>query len=129
MITRLGKNNAYNLSEAGMGWDYENNAEVFDTLSSISRLTATYTRLHEWLVSGHPIHGGEWINDNHDRLDAQDERLEQRLKELGEYLAKFVTGSPKLETHSLYGVTITVTDTRGIERTRDIISSYRGYGK
>lgn len=121
MITKNGRAIATTLRTAGMDWDWQQSDNVLDTLSLICRHTATYTRLHEWLASGHPIYGGEWINKNWDRLEAKDLRLEKRLAELGEELKTYVSaGAPELETHSLYGVTITVTDEHGITRTRDM---------
>ena len=121
MITKNGKEISRILNIAGMEWDWENSNAVLDTLSLICRHTVTYTRLHEWLAGGHPYLGGEWVNDNWDKLQAQDERLEARLEQLGRELAGYVSaGSPVLETKSLYGVTITVTDSAGIPRTRDM---------
>jgi hypothetical protein len=122
MITKKGREKAYELNRAGLEWDYEKSAEVLDTVSLICRHGVTYTRLHEWLASGHPIFGGDWINANWDKLQAQDERLEARLAELGRELASYVSGgSPVLETHSLYGVSIAVTDRRGVPRTREMV--------
>lgn len=129
MITRNGREFATLLGQAGLEWEWENTSDVLDTLSLICRHTATYTRLHEWLASGHPIHGGEWVNKYHEKLDRQDDQLEARLAKLGEELAGYVTaGSPRLVTNSLYGVTVTVTDSVGVERVRDVPTSYKGYG-
>lgn len=128
MITKLGRDYAHTLRQAGLEWDSEHYADVLDTLSLICRHTATYTRLHDWLASGHPIFGGEWINEHHAKLDRQEEQLETRLRALGEELAGYVTaGSPRISLGSVYGVAITVTDTAGIERTFDVPTSYRGY--
>jgi hypothetical protein len=130
VITRNGREYAAELGQAGLEWHYEQNGAVLDTLSLICRHTATYTRLHEWLTSGHPIFGGEWINEHYAKLDRQDDQLEERLKALGEELAGYVSGgSPELVTNSVYGVSITVTDSAGIPRTREVPTTYKGYGR
>lgn len=121
MSTKAGREIATVLRQAGLDWEWQNSAEVYDTLSRICRDTNTYTRLHEWLSGGHPVYGGEWINENHDKLEAKDDRLEENLTALGNYLATIVTaGEPRLETHSVYGVTITVIDPNGVPRERDM---------
>jgi hypothetical protein len=130
MITRNGREYAAELKQAGLEWHYEQNGAVLDTLSLICRHTATYTRLHEWLSSGHPIFGGEWINKHYAKLNRQDDQLEERLKALGEELTGYVSGgSPELVTNSVYGVSITVTDSAGIPRTREVPTTYKGYGR
>jgi hypothetical protein len=130
MITKHGRKFATVLGQAGLEWHYEQNGAVLDTLSLICRHTATYIRLHEWLTSGHPIFGGEWINKHYAKLDRQDDQLEARLAELGEELAGYVTGgTPQLVTNSLYGVSITVIDSAGIPRTREVPTTYKGYGR
>ena len=61
------------------------------------------------------------MNENYEWLTKRDQQLEARLADLGRELAGYVSaGSPVLETKSLYGVTITVTDSAGIPRTRDM---------
>jgi hypothetical protein len=120
MITKNGKEISRILNIAGMEWEWENSNAVLDTLSLICRHTVTYTRLHE-IMCGDATHSGEWVNANWDWLNKRDEQLEARLEQLGRELAGYVSaGSPVLETKSLYGVTITVTDSKGIPRTRDM---------
>ena len=120
MITKNGKEISRILNIAGMEWDWENSNNVLDTLSLICRHTVTYTRLHE-IMCGDATHSGEWVNANWEWLNKRDEQLEARLEQLGKELAGYVSaGSPVLETKSLYGVTITVTDSNGIPRTRDM---------
>ena len=120
MITKNGKEISRILNIAGMEWEWENSNNVLDTLSLICRHTVTYTRLHE-IMCGDATHSGEWVNTNWEWLTKRDEQLEARLEQLGKELAGYVSaGSPVLETKSLYGVTITVTDSAGIPRTRDM---------
>lgn len=121
MITKIGTEKTMSLWIAGLDWEAEKNSDVLETVSLICRHTTTYTRLHEWFQSGHPIWGGDWINKNYEKLNAQDDRLEKKLANLGAKLAELATaGSPQLETHSLYGVSITVTDKRRITRRREM---------
>jgi uncharacterized lipoprotein YmbA len=120
MITKNGKEISRILNIAGMEWEWENSNAVLDTLSLICRHTVTYTRLHE-IFAGNATHSGEWVNAHYEWLTKRDQQLETRLADLGRELAGYVSaGSPRLETHSLYGVTITVTDSHGIPRTRDM---------
>lgn len=117
MKTQKGVKLSMALWSAGLAWINENDYEVISTVSLICRKSATYVRLHEWLASGHPTLGGDYINENRERLDAQDEKLERELDALGATLAGLVTqGAPVLNTHSLYGVTVTVTDHKGHAR-------------
>lgn len=122
MITKKGLEIATVLQTAGLEWAWSDRDEVLDTLSLICRHTKTYTRLHE-IMAGSNSHSGEWVNANWDWLQKRDGQLEKRLEKLGKELAIWCTsGSPKLETHSLYGVTVTVTDSHGIPRTRDMVA-------
>lgn len=120
MITKKGIEISRVLSTAGLEWNWGDRDEVLDTLSLICRHTKTYTRLHE-IMAGNDTHSGEWVNAHHDWLEKRDAQLEKRLEALGRQLAIWCTaGKPVLETHSLYGVTVTVTDSQGIPRTRDM---------
>ena len=108
------------LQTAGLEWQWGDRDEVLDTLSLICRHTVTYTRLHE-IMCGDATHSGEWVNAHYEWLEKRDAQLEARLEALGRQLAIWCSaGTPKLETHSLYGVTVTVTDAHGIPRTRDM---------
>jgi hypothetical protein len=63
---------------------------------------------------------GEYVNANYDRLQARLQQLETRLEKLGLELRVWaLTGSPALTLHGLYGVSVTITDERGITRERD----------
>jgi hypothetical protein len=120
MITKKGIEISKVLQTAGLEWQWGDRDEVLDTLSLICRHTVTYTRLHE-IMCGDATHSGEWVNAHYEWLEKRDAQLEARLEALGRQLAIWCSaGTPKLETHSLYGVTVTVTDAHGIPRTRDM---------
>lgn len=120
MITKKGIEISKVLQTAGLEWQWGDRDEVLDTLSLICRHTVTYTRLHE-IMAGDATHSGEWVNAHYEWLEKRDAQLETRLEALGRQLAIWCSaGKPKLETHSLYGVTVTVTDAQGIPRTRDM---------
>jgi hypothetical protein len=120
MITKKGIEISKVLQTAGLEWQWGDRDEVLDTLSLICRHTVTYTRLHE-IMCGDATHSGEWVNAHYEWLEKRDAQLEKRLEALGRQLAIWCSaGTPKLETHSLYGVTVTVTDAHGIPRTRDM---------
>lgn len=117
-ITTKGLRVAYELEKAGMTYLHGDRDEVLGTLSLIARHTKTYREL-EMNLTGWKM-SGEYVNANWDKLQARLAQLEARLEKLGRELKIWTTaGSPVLSLNGLYGVSIIITDERGITRERD----------
>lgn len=117
-ITTKGLRVAYNLEKAGLSYLHGDRDQVLGTLSLIARHTKTYREL-EMNLAGWKM-SGEYVNANWDRLQARLKQLETRLEKLGEDLRVWaVAGSPVLSLNGLYGVSIIITDRKGIRRERD----------
>ena len=117
-ITTKGLRVAYELEKAGMTYLHGDRDEVLGTLSLIARHTKTYREL-EMNLTGWKM-SGEYVNATWDKLQARLAQLETRLEKLGRELKIWTTGgSPVLSLNGLYGVSIIITDDRGITRERD----------
>ena len=117
-ITTKGLRVAYNLEKAGLTYLHGDRDEELGTLSLIARHAKTYREL-EMNLTGWKM-SGEYVNANYDRLQARLHQLETRLEKLGRELRVWaLTGSPVLSLNGLYGVSVTITDERGITRERD----------
>jgi hypothetical protein len=117
-ITTTGLRVAHNLEKAGLTDLHGDRDEVLGILSLIARHAKTYREL-EMNLTGWKM-SGEYVNANWDRLQARVQQLETRLEKLGRELRVWaLTGSPVVSLNGLYGVSIIITDSKGISRERD----------
>lgn len=115
-ITKRGRELRSQLNEAGVECSYEEYAELAGTLSLIARHAKTSRNLCEIMCSGHPVHGGEWVNTHYEWLEKRDQQIDARLVALSQALPSNVRmelgGDPRG-----WVVRLIVTDERGVERT------------
>ena len=101
---------------SGAQVDITTQQQLGETLSLIARHAKTSRNLCEIMSSGHPIHGGEWVNTHYEWLEKRDAQVENRLMALSKALpsnVRLVTGGDPRG----WVVRLIVTDERGVERT------------